>query len=197
MNRRHRNNDIRSCFSIAFPILTIVAIGIVMAIVSNYEENWTFNWNGIRKDIKDSVRVSELRGITSGVGGNGVSTINEVNRRRWIMKNATESELLRLTEYPNGTVKAIAYEGLLKRTDFPNRTELALRAINDTAYQVDYQSGCIGWSREIGEYLVHDVLMIGYRSPPLPPEFRSTIRLSGFDKERILAEFRKRKDKEL
>ena len=153
MKTKRRNNNKRNRFSIMFPILTIIGIGIVVVLSSGYEKSWSFNWNGIRKEIKDSIQVAELRGITSGVGGMGVSTKNEVDRRRWIMKNATESELLKLIEYPNGTVKVIAYEGLLRKKEFADRTELTLRAIKDTNYLVDYQSGCIGWSREIGEYL--------------------------------------------
>jgi hypothetical protein len=172
--------------------LTIVGIGIITAFVTNYQLNWSYNWGGIRTEIKDSLKVAELRGITSGVGGMGISTKSEVNRRRWIMRNATESELLKLIEYPNGTVKAIAYEGLLRKKEFTNRTELILRAIQDTTYLVDYQSGCIGWNREIGEYLVQDVLMIDDQIPPFPPEMRTEFGLTEKDKEKILSEYKKR-----
>ena len=196
MKRARRNNQKRNRYSILFPILTIVGIGIITAFVSNYEPNWSYNWNGIRTEIKDSIQVAELRGITSGVGGMGVSTKNEVDRRRWIMRNATESELLNLTEYPNGTVKAIAYEGLLRKREFANRTELTLRAIKDTTYLVDYQSGCIGWNKEIGEYLVQDVLMIDDQIPPFPPEMQTEFGLTEIDKEKILSEYKKRPKRE-
>ena len=126
----------------------------------------------------------------------GISTKSEVDRRRWIMRNATESELLKLTKYPNGTVKAIAYEGLLRKKEFTNRTELTLRAIRDTTYLVDYQSGCIGWNREIGEYLVQDVLMIDNQTQPFAPEMWTEYRLTEIDKQKILSEFKKRPKRE-
>jgi hypothetical protein len=193
---KRRNNSKRSRFSILFPILTILGIGIIAVLTSGYEKSWTYNWTEIRKEIKDSIQVSEFRGITSGVGGNGVSTKNEVDRRKWVMKNATESELLKLTEYPNGNVKAIAYEGLLRKKEFTERTELTLRAIKDTIYLVDYQSGCIGWRREIGEYLVQDVLMIDDQIPSFPPEMQTGIEFSELDKEKILVEYKKRPKRE-
>ncbi|WP_298346705.1 hypothetical protein [uncultured Algibacter sp.] len=186
---KRRNNSKRSRFSILFPILTIIGIGVITAIVSNYEPNWSYNWNGIRKEIKDSLQIAELRGITSGIGGMGASTKNEVDRRRWIMKTATESELLKLTEYPNGIVKGIAYEGLLRKKGFSNKTELTLKAIRDTTYQIDYQSGCLGWNMGIGEYLVQNVLLIDDEIPP--PERLPDFGLTEMDKEKILTEFRK------
>jgi hypothetical protein len=76
---KRRNNSKRSRFSILFPILTILGIGIIAVLTSGYEKSWTYNWTEIRKEIKDSIQVSEFRGITSGVGGNGVSTKNEEN----------------------------------------------------------------------------------------------------------------------
>jgi hypothetical protein len=48
---KRRNNSKRSRFSILFPILTIIGIGVITTIVSNYEPNWSYNWNGIRKEI--------------------------------------------------------------------------------------------------------------------------------------------------
>jgi hypothetical protein len=119
----------------------------------------------------------------------GASTKNEVDRRRWIMKTATESELLKLTEYPNGIVKGIAYEGLLRKKGFSNKTELTLKAIRDTTYQIDYQSGCLGWNMGIGEYLVQNVLLIDDEIPP--PERLPDFGLTEMDKEKILTEFRK------
>ena len=82
------------------------------------------------------------------------------------MKNATESELLKLTKFPGGNIKAIAYERLLRKKDFQNKTELILNAINYTIYSVYYQSGCLGNKMEIGEYLVQNVLMIDNQIPP-------------------------------
>lgn len=177
--------------STLLPFVAIIGIVIVIAFVSNYEPKRSYNWNEIRTEIKDSIEVAEIRTITSGFGGMGISTIREVNRRRWIMKNATVSELMKLTEYPNGNVKAIAYEGLLRKEEFTNKTELVLRAIKDTLYPVYYQSGCIVTRREIGEYIIQDILMIDERIHTLPPEMSNEFGITENDKQKILLEYKK------
>ncbi|MCT4665245.1 MAG: hypothetical protein N4A45_08450 [Flavobacteriales bacterium] len=180
MKKRYRNNQKRNQFLAVFPILTIAGIGIITAFVTNYEPSWSYNWNGIRKEVKDSIKVAELYEITS-----------KFNRRHWIMENATESELLKLAEYPNGTVKTIAYEGLLKKKKYSNKAELILKAIQDTVYTVEYQFGCIIRDKKIGEYLIQNVLMIDERIPSLPPKMKVDFGLTAIEKETILSSYRK------
>lgn len=172
-----------------FPILTIVVVGIVSAFTSNYHPRWNFNWNTIRPEIKDSIAPYEFKYLTNGVGAMGSSTQNEVDRRRWIMSNATESELLKLTTYPNGTIKAIAYEGLLRKEEFRAKTELTVKAIQDTTYKVFFLSGCEAWEREIGAYLMQDVLILDDQIPPLRSKYLANIDLSDSDKNLILSEY--------
>ena len=65
------------------------------------------------------------------------------------MNYATIQELLLLKQYPEGTIKAIAFEGLIRKRDFTNKKELILEAINNNKIQsssdnkhiVAYQSG--------------------------------------------------------
>ena len=190
--RKRRNNNKRSRFSILFPILTILGIGIIAVLTSGYDKSWTFHWNGIERNIKDSINVHKYQSISSGIGGNGRAMPEEIESRKWIMENATESELLKLTEFPNGNVKAIAYEGLLRKKNFNNKAELISNAINDTVYSVYYQSGCLVDKLEIGEYLVQNVLMIDDRIPPFRPEIITDFGLSKMEKEKILNEFHNR-----
>ncbi len=198
MIRKSRNIKNRNKYSILFPILTIIVIGIISAISSNYTSEWLFNWNDVRGEIKDSIKLASYRGITSGVGGMGRSTKDEVNSRIWIMKNATKSELQKLTEYPNGTIKAISYEGLIKKKEVDNKYkyDLIIRAIKDTTYQVSYQSGCLGWERSIGEYLIQDILRIDDRLPPVARAFRASFGLTDSQRKKILIEFKKTLEKE-
>jgi len=190
---KRRNNNKRSRFSILFPILTILGIGIIAVLTSGYEKSWTFNWNGIESNIKDSISVYKYQSISSGIGGNGRAMPEEIESRKWIMENATESELLKLTEFPNGNIKAIAYEGLLRKKNFKNKVELISNAINDTIYSVYYQSGCLGDELKVGEYLVQNVLMIDDRIPPFRPEIITDFGLLEFEKQKILTEFHNRK----
>ncbi|MBE9577252.1 hypothetical protein [Flavobacterium proteolyticum] len=189
MENKYKNRKYR--FSIAIPILTIIGIGIVTVFSAYYEKKWSFNWSEIRGKIKDSIKIAEIHGISNGVGGNGMSTEKEVNRRRWIMENATDKELLNLIEYPNGTIKAIAYEGLLRRNEFKWKTELTLKAINDTIYRVDYQSGCLSSNRLIGEYLIEDVLMIDERMPVSRNLIKIDFEFNEDDKKKILSSYRR------
>lgn len=190
---KHRNNNKQNRFSILFPILTILGIGIIAVLTSGYEKSWTFNWDGIESNIKDSITVYKHQSISSGIGGNGRAMPEEIESRKWIMKNATESELLKLTEFPNGNIKAIAYEGLLRKKSFKNKTELILNAVNDTLYSVYYQSGCLGSELKVGKYLVQNVLMIDNQIPPFRPELITDFGFSELEKQKILTEFHNRK----
>lgn len=76
MKRIRRNNQKRNRYSTIFPILTIVGIGIITVFVTHYKSNWSYNWNEIRTEIKDSIQVAELHRITSGVGGMGAFKTN-------------------------------------------------------------------------------------------------------------------------
>ena len=169
-----KDSSKRNRFLIIFPILTIFGIGITAAIFTTSETNNNYSLDGIRNEIKDSIKVSELNGTTS----------------RWVRvrENATESELLKLTEYPNGIVKAIAYEGLLRKKEFAQKTELIFRAINDTTYIIDNQSRCV-MNVNIGEYIVQNVLLIDDEIPI--PEKLPDFGLTKIEKEKILTEFRK------
>jgi len=154
MNKNLRHTNRRNRLSNFFPLLTIVGVGILVFVASSYEPNWIYNWNGIRKEIKDSILLVEKHGITSGIVGNGISSQNEVERRNKIMNTASQAELMKLLQYPNGSVRATAYEGLLKKDDFRGKTDLIIQAINDTTFLINYHSGCFVWDREIGEYIV-------------------------------------------
>ena len=186
-NDRQRVVAIRR-FAVSLPLLSIICIGILTILSSYYEKSWTYNWSGINPSIKDSIKVAKITGITSGIGGMGRSTMDEVERRLWIMKTATESELLRLTEYPSGAVKAIAYEGLIRNENFKDKANLIVEAINDKEYLVDYQMGCIGTRMEIGEYLMTFVLEFDRKFYP-PSESRK-FGITENEKERILAIYR-------
>lgn len=165
----------------------LIGLTLTPLIIAHFQNKVAFNWKGIRKEIKDSIQVVEHRSITNA---NIISPNYEFITRSWIMKNSTESELLQLINYPNGNVKAIAYEGLLTKKTFANRLELVIKAINDTAYLVNFQLGSEGYKIEIGKYLMIEVLRFDDEFPLPPP-----LPYYGFnqsDKEILLNEFRKR-----
>ncbi|MCH3884872.1 hypothetical protein [Tenacibaculum aquimarinum] len=176
------------------PIISILLIGIIICVSMFYEKSWGYDWSSIRKEIKDSIRVYKFTDITSGIAGDGISSINEVKRRGYIMKNATINELNKLTQFPNGNIKAIAYEGLLRNNNFKNKFNIIIKAINDNDHMVYYQSGCIGQEISIGEYLIQNVLDIDDRLPPRLPNYLSNnFSINDLEKQKILVEFRKNK----
>ncbi len=107
------------------------------------------------------------------------------------MQNATVSELLELTEYPNGTIKTIAYEGLMRKPKWKNKTNYILKAIADNEYPIYFQAGCSGIEMTIGEYLIEFILLIDDESPPMPSGLKNPYGFSDVDIEKILVEYRK------
>jgi len=168
-SRRNKNPKILNR-TIVLPIGTLAIIRLVFFFSSAYEPNWTFNWEEIRPEIRDTVKLIEDYGsVTSGVVGIDAKTPKQWYRRRWLMKNASTEELKKLKSYPNGAVKTTAYEGLIRMSN-SDKYELMIQALNDTTTFFNYQSGCVGFPKMIGEYLAENVIPISDRVPPLPPE---------------------------
>jgi hypothetical protein len=191
MRKIERHNKKTKRFSMVFPILTIIGMGILFAFSSFYEKSLSFNWNGIRNQIKDSVQIAEYGGISTGVVGYDGRKPKHFDRRHWIMQNATESELIKLTEYPNGTVKTIAYEGLMRKEKFEKKFDFILKAIADTEFTIILQAGCSGTEMNISEYLIDFVLYIDDKSPPPPIELKIPFKISEKERVKILKEYRK------
>ena len=186
--RKTKAGHIKQNYSFFFPLIAIIGLTMITVLSSFYEPGWSFNWSGIDKEIKDSIIIAKKYGITSRIGGNGKRLDVLVDRRKWIMNNATVDELLKLTNYPNGVVKTIAYEGLIRNRKFNDKREIIFKALNDDKYPIEYQAGCIGTPMYIREYLMDNVLYID-NSFPLPPGAFNQINLSETDIQSILEEF--------
>ncbi|GGZ94726.1 hypothetical protein [Algibacter mikhailovii] len=192
---KRRNDHKRSRFPILFPILTILGIGIFAVLTSGFDKSWLHNWNDVSKSIKDSVLVAKNIGYTGGTGPNGRSMEKYAQTRLWIMNSATNSELLNLTKYPNGTVKAIGYEGLIKKIDFNEKTNLILKSIEDKEFKIFYSMGCEGFEIEISEYLMRFILTDDNHLPPIEPELKIDYGLSRDDKVKIMTAYLDRNNK--
>ena len=102
--------------SIVLPISTLGGVVLIFFLSFGCESVNFFNWQGIRPEIRDTVKLIEQYGsVTSEAVGPAGKTPRQWYRRKWLMKNATESELRKLIDYPNGVVKATAYEGLIRK----------------------------------------------------------------------------------
>ncbi len=160
--------------SLPMSAVALMMICIFIYLTNSYKPKWVYNWSRIRSQIKDTIQLIEDYGsVTSGIVGVGGTTPLQWYRRRWLMKNATEMELLRLTGYPDGVIKATAYEALIRRGS-GNRLDLLFMAITDTTTFFNFQSGCISETVMIGEYLIEYALHLHHGQPPSVAESRKS-----------------------
>jgi len=171
-------------FIIPFPFIGILTMGFITFVTIHKEPHWTYNWTGIRKNIKDSLIAMDKRRVIP-IGLDDI----EVIRKKWVMRNATEVELLKLTESPSTTIKTIAYEGLLRKTNFNQKDKLIIEAIKDTTCILFLDSPCSSFDISIGEYFVNYTLGIDTNTP-VPP-VNNNFGLSKLEKENIITEYRK------
>lgn len=171
--------------------IPLFSLGIVFLLLSftfshNYVNN--FNWNGIRTNVKDSIIAFEKYGsITSKYVGYAGKTPQQWYRQKWLNENLNENELIKLTEYPNGTVKGIAYWNLFKNKKV-DKKELFEKALNDTLAFVHYQSGCLGTGFMLSEFVVTYL--------PIKENISLNEILSKKERKRILKILAIRKEKE-
>ena len=189
MNNERRKRNVDSQFYLSVPLLIIVTIFIVSF---SYEESWSYSWEGIRENVKDSIGLYEKQSITSGIGGNGENYSFEVKRRQWIMNYATIDEFKKLTKYPDGTIKAIAYQGLLRKEFYPQKKELILQIFKEEKSWVAYQSGCFGYTLKLKDYFMTYVLKLNLKHPPFRESF--DFGLTEKEKKEITLEYEKNID---
>lgn len=179
-------------YLIFLSILAVIGFVVLFSFSSFYQKSQIYNLKGISKQVRDSVKVAKSRGIAGGTFELPSRALKQLNRCRWIRRNATDLELLKLTEYPDGTIKTIAYEGLLKSQSFDKKKELILKAINDTIYTIYYQSGYSDFDNKITirEYLIENILMIDGPKANFGDGFKINIELTQLEKKEILTEYR-------
>ncbi|SNR15117.1 hypothetical protein [Tenacibaculum jejuense] len=190
---RKRKPNIKETSSL-FPIVTFFCVAILFIFSNFYTPKWNFKWKGIRNEIKDSIIALDTYGtITGDAVGYAGRTPQQFYRQKWILKNATPSELYNLLDYPSGAVKAIAYEGLMYNPKV-KKYPLFKRSLNDTLTFVFSQYGCEGSGAMLSDYVINFIANIDKGVPPRynPPE----IKLSEEEKDEILKLFYKRKAKE-
>lgn len=172
------------------PIITFLIIGLINSYAQTNSQKSSFDWSDIRINVKDSIIKLDKVGVimSQSVGIAGIKP-QQWNRQNWLINNLTEKELIKLTNYPSGTVKAIAYEGLIKQSD-SNHYEILKKALSDTLAFVYYQSGC-----NLNEYMLSSYI-INFVSNPNRSYTRVKsikLNLSENEKKEILDELRSKK----
>lgn len=183
-------------FKIFLPVLTILIVGVLYFLSYSYSPKWNFNWKGIRPEIKDSIKsLDEYGEITSNAVGYSGRTPNQWHRQHWILKNANKEEFLKLIEYPSGTVKAIAYEGLLRDEKFDHKFDLITKSLNDTLTFVHYSFSCGGTAFMLSDYVINFIGNINNELPPTNIKDYPKLNLSKKQLASINNTFRMRKEK--
>lgn len=163
-----------------------IIIFTILFIFSN--DQYRFKWESISKPIKDSISEYEFNSISSGIGGNGADFSFEVKKREWIMLSSSISELEKLKTHPSGTIKAIAYEGLLRKENYRKKYELVIESFKDSSI-VYYQSGCLSTGIPLNEYLVNYVL--GLSISKLPQANKVNFGFTDIEEKSIISEYYK------
>ena len=117
------------------PILTFMIVGTLFAFSNYYSPKWHFNWEGIRKEVKDSIIAFDKHGWID------YTDQDQIARHRWILKNVKLSEFNKLLNYPSGEVKAMSYVALMKQKEV-EKYSLFKKSLNDTLTFVTVSAGC-------------------------------------------------------
>ena len=128
-----------------------------------------FNWNDIRPEVRADVELFQnLDRISARFVGIGGETPDECHILNAITQNATEKELVSLTDYPVGSIRAIALDALLKRPN-TDQYKWIMKALNDTTGFFEIQVGCIKENMvTIGEYIIQNNSIVKIDSNYLP-----------------------------
>tara|TARA_B100001115_G_scaffold181357_1_gene175392 strand:- start:867 stop:1436 length:570 start_codon:yes stop_codon:yes gene_type:complete len=132
----------------------------------SFEEYRWVNWENFNPDLKEIVLAIEKRGLSSGIGAEGISTEWELKEQKQLVQLSTAPELMFLKDYPNGSIRSLAYHGLILSSEYPLKKKFLEEAAKDTIYQVDYQAGCLAYEMTIPEYLLNIVFKEEYDMLP-------------------------------
>ncbi|MCF8277810.1 MAG: hypothetical protein K9J17_13835 [Flavobacteriales bacterium] len=174
--RRHSVRKSKTLIFGLLPVLTVVLVSTVTFYATTYYPSWDFNWNGIRPEVIDTVNKLDFYGyISSGSEGLSGTTPVHYETRYRLMSMASDQELYKLLDYPQGAIKATAYEALLHRKKY-DHYELILKALDDTTFFVDYRSGCVGDMLLLAEYISwNTVYCLTKDCPPYTDEIKEKL----------------------
>jgi len=170
------------------PIITFLVVGFLFAFSNYYTPKWNFNWEGIRKEVKDSILKFDKYGMLS------FNDLEQIERQRWILNNLSSSEYNKLLSYPSGEVKVMCYVGLM-RDPMSDKYSLFKGSLNDTLTFVNINLGCFINEFMISDYVINQITNL---SGNYPPVFNKELEynLTQKEKKEILSLFKARKVKE-
>ncbi len=171
-----------------FPTITFVLVGLLLLISQFYildTPSWTFNWTGIRPEIRDSVKLDRGDYFGRYVCDNFYNRhcLQYQNRREWVMQNATNQELVKLMNHPEPIIKAMAHEGLLRKENTDHYWILESSFIDTTTFL--FTTNGHDLPMLIGDYLIERVLCVSDRIPMPAPSNQRPLSSNLTDEELI------------
>ncbi|WP_075342780.1 hypothetical protein [Tenacibaculum agarivorans] len=174
--------------SVFFPILTFTCVGVLFIFSNYYTPKWNFKWEGIRKEVKDSIVKFDKYGMLS------YTDVDQIKRQRWVLNNLTSFEYNKLLYYPSGEVQAMCYAGLMKNSTL-DKYHLFKKSLNDTLTFVTVNSGCFINEFMISDYVINQITNLSGNYPPIfnrKIEYNLTLE----ERNEILNLYKERKIKE-
>ncbi|EDP95801.1 hypothetical protein U8527_11810 [Kordia algicida OT-1] len=195
---KRQTNKLKNPRSI-FPLITILGMTLLILCSSFYNKEWYFDWSGIRPQIKDSIEVAKYYGIDAKYVGYANRKSNQYDRQRWLMKNATRQELEKLTTYPDETIKAIAYKGLLRDPSITrnDKFSIVLKVFKNHPEYIYYTRGCVAERMELSQYLMENVLLENFIFDPDNRKFHKGFNFTAAQEQHLLNKYYTLADKDV
>lgn len=169
-------------------IFTLVMTCSLYYLAEAYDPKWHYDWTGIRLEMRDSIEFIERHGIGSTCAGMGCRTSKSYYTRHWLFENLLDEELIHLKSYPSGSVKTLAYEGLLRRGHI-DHFNLLREVIVDNEFVVGVPAGCRYAHFLLSDYLFeHYIPELCFR-PPFKPLGNFVINLNPSQKSILREEY--------
>jgi hypothetical protein len=152
---------------IVFVSLVIIVLVFLTMFSKSKKASLDFDWSGIRTEVKDSIKLMSEKGERLLGRGGYAGYERSTDIQFWFLLNVNDSELKQLLNYPDGFIKAMSYEALIRKGE-NNTFDLMKRAFSDTIAYFSVSSGCTSEYYLIGEYLIDNVVFIEKNIPQLP-----------------------------
>ncbi len=149
------------------PLFIVVLVVIFSSFSFVWEPYHYYDWSGIRPEVKDSIIKFSQDSYYMSCGSIGYlnDPPEQEKRYQYLKKNLTFNEALKLKDFPESKVKAIAFD-ISVRKDATLTYPTMLEALNDTTTHLFYISGCIADSYSLAEYLNIYAFGLGLDSIP-------------------------------
>lgn len=140
----------------------------------------------VRKNIMDTVMEIAYDPIqlSSGMVGKSNKILRQNYRRIWLMKNASDKELIHLLQNGNHVVRATAFEGLYKRKA-PKTYNYLREMLEDSVIYMNYHHGM---KKEI-------ITLTEYCIDKLPQKYIMDFNMTRKEKREIMAIYDRKRDR--